>query len=992
MKVSKEKVRDGYFKDLPSDLQKKILDINKMIIDTIRELVDDDHYEDLKSSRWAMSCIDDFCTVPSGKGDVGSARVYESKYKGKLSHKCMIQITGHFNNPPSGWIEMLLHELISHTFSIVRPKVRRKYDITMDNEGGRGEVFEGFDIYPDKKTAGEIWELFGDKPTRTLTEEGLLLDEYGDIIFEKSHGKLKYDFRLATDIKTGHDLKIVYSLDGSKYEDVYGTHMSQILRQGMTSDQKLAYNRKYGDIDHLSSDQKVLAIIDLNTGQKLKEVDCKGIYGSNNSGIFRVKVGEVEKIPNFKSTYFRKTDHTNPYVNPYTDDLVQRERFGKGRGHDFDKSHIDILDIDKEINEMKFIIKHCNDESEKKDHEDELRKLYAKKKELNQTITTRASRKDPKHSLQESTDFEEGWSFKHNNDEKQAYLDDLPYGLVNLIKDTRVFIKDSMKKIISENVEFSNMESVDIDYIMEIIFNDEDPTYGNVFMKKEKDGTYYGNVSITVPLKLTETDKVEQYLPIFRKIHQMVWNDLHKTFDNANPGKVLVLSDENEDQYFCINFAPDYAEKLWNYLENPKRYPLTESSGGERTVPYDTDMSEDQAKSTLDELASQIIRDFKNGKENMNQYKANTIANIISRNLLPLWSNGFNKFSIELTNYQVDPVLEFKIPKFREGKNDKNGSDFVRRFVDGRERLSGFVHRQRDITIRMSPRIFHTMTKPSDCWHFFKAAIQYFDHGLDNASDRLMYEAMKLDQPLKELISTTDLCGIITVPLKLLFVWDNCYMNNKNSFKLSESDVQTVSQFMRNIRSRYKAPEQEQKAIIKDVKDMVNALHEQCDMDINMTDIRRLPEAIEEYYAGEHDSLIESMMNRLIEKQVDEEGTWNPKDPQVKYLQEKFGVKKLKKIPADTIAYITIETESIRDANDKMMIASYCLGKLEIVEWYIELLTVGSKKYVVPHTKPYLESMRTQLLACYKKIMDTPVRRPSERPLLDIQYPAGYEG
>ena len=41
--------------------------------------------------------------------------------------------------------------------------------------------------------------------------------------------------------------------------------------------------------------------------------------------------------------------------------------------------------------------------------------------------------------------------------------------------------------------------------------------------------------------------------------------------------------------------------------------------------------------------------------------------------------------------------------------------------------------------------------------------------------------------------------------------------------------------------------------------------------------------------------------------------------------------KKLKKIPSDLVSYIQIETEAIRDSNDKMMISSYCLHKLEIL-------------------------------------------------------------
>ena len=53
--------------------------------------------------------------------------------------------------------------------------------------------------------------------------------------------------------------------------------------------------------------------------------------------------------------------------------------------------------------------------------------------------------------------------------------------------------------------------------------------------------------------------------------------------------------------------------------------------------------------------------------------------------------------------------------------------------------------------------------------------------------------------------------------------------------------------------------------------------------------------------------------------------------------------KKLKKISYDLVSYIQIETEAINDSNDKMMIASYCLGKIELVNWYIQLLETGRK-------------------------------------------------
>jgi hypothetical protein len=101
--------------------------------------------------------------------------------------------------------------------------------------------------------------------------------------------------------------------------------------------------------------------------------------------------------------------------------------------------------------------------------------------------------------------------------------------------------------------------------------------------------------------------------------------------------------------------------------------------------------------------------------------------------------------------------------------------------------------------------------------------------------------------------------------------------------------------------------------------------------------------------------------------------------------------KKLKKIPYDLVSYITIETEAIEDSNDKMMISSYCLGKLKMVEWYIELLKVGSVKYIVPHSLSELESIRDQLKRCHDEIMRVKISKRN-RPFIDIDYPSGYEG
>ena len=110
------------------------------------------------------------------------------------------------------------------------------------------------------------------------------------------------------------------------------------------------------------------------------------------------------------------------------------------------------------------------------------------------------------------------------------------------------------------------------------------------------------------------------------------------------------------------------------------------------------------------------------------------------------------------------------------------------------------------------------------------------------------------------------------------------------------------------------------------------------------------------------------------------------------YKIEVIMAEKLKRIPNDLVPYIQIETESIKDASDKMIISSYCLSKLELVDWYIQLLEVGSEKYIVPHSKQHLETIKSQLMACHRKIMDVKITKLKERSIIDIKYPEGYEG
>ena len=106
-----------------------------------------------------------------------------------------------------------------------------------------------------------------------------------------------------------------------------------------------------------------------------------------------------------------------------------------------------------------------------------------------------------------------------------------------------------------------------------------------------------------------------------------------------------------------------------------------------------------------------------------------------------------------------------------------------------------------------------------------------------------------------------------------------------------------------------------------------------------------------------------------------------------------FGPKKLKKIPYDLVSYVQIEGEDVKSANDKYMIVSYAQHKLEMIDWYLELLEVGSKKYIVPQSREHLRSIKEQLFAAIKKIMDTPLPKKDDSLNVNIKYDLGeYDG
>lgn len=1054
----KQSVRDGYLEDLPGAIQSKITSICKIITNKLNEKIKDEHYEDLTNSNWAMSCLDEFRTPPTMKGEVGSVRVYKS---GK-QYKCMIQVTGHFRNHQYGWIEELLHEIIADTFQEVRPEIRRKFDVTLSNESTRGNPNEGFDVFLSNKLSEEVWNLFEGRKTRAIKESS---DEYLDEgFFDNIFKKKSKDPNPNVNV-LDPNVSIPPAQISRKYITITLEDKAKIISnvRKIESDVSAALKPLFDRYPVYGLRLSPISDKDIDREFITKD-DCAYIEITNNAPdiVFTISIHGIDQ---YDFMDIMEKEHA---------DEVERLR---AAGYDLESRSEwtdihwmkKILGYDKSLDEickeMESIIKSnftfiknfqsCGDNDSGPLYNGDIDSTYICQ-DINTTNIIEANPVTMRESVEISYDLAMYYEcYQHTGMSYDQYFEEKSHG--KLKYDFRLgFDYDTGHRIkVVYSLDGIKVTATGGRYLKQMgksIYSDKDSKFHNDHIRYiQKNISKDGNtdhmskgqkvlaiVDLEYNRRMDECNLIglyNQYIPSttfnskltrdqLAKLHESIEDrgteyykkvvnkiKVGKIDKNASFKSTYLWKGIDDDKNVIHKMADSeklrsgrgaklgdiQADLVSNILDNPVKYAhpskrdikrnpeLYKKESANNTPEYNVDMTEVQAKRTLRTLSQDIINKTKADKNyKITQYTANIYANIITKNLLPKWASGYKKLSITLDSYQSFFTLEFKIPTMSQ--------DFVSRFINGREPINAFLHRVPEIKIKMSPRIFHTMQDPDDAFTFFKAAVKYYDQKVENYSKKLMSEAMKLNHSMKHLISTTNLSGIVTLPMQLLFVFDDVHMNNAKTFLLSDEDLRAVNSFIKGIYTKYAAPEKEKKRIIEDVKTLVKDLRESCEIDDNIRSLTLFPESVEKWLIGDFDADIQKANDEFIREQVDLYEMNNPSSSELQYIREKFGVKKLKRIPNDLVAYISIETEAIETPNDKLMIASYCLSKIEIVEWYIELLEVGSKKYIVPHSLPFLQNVRTQLLQCYKNIMTVKVGTNKNRPIIDIQYPKGYEG
>lgn len=114
--------------------------------------------------------------------------------------------------------------------------------------------------------------------------------------------------------------------------------------------------------------------------------------------------------------------------------------------------------------------------------------------------------------------------------------------------------------------------------------------------------------------------------------------------------------------------------------------------------------------------------------------------------------------------------------------------------------------------------------------------------------------------------------------------------------------------------------------------------------------------------------------------------------PDKVFMEAGFFKRKLERIEQNQIDYITVKCNNISSVNEQLMVVSYINSKLEIIDYYMGILSSPSlsQKYIVPHSMNELKSMKANLLSVKEKALS--MRTAEDNRHIIVYYPKGYEG
>lgn len=1003
-----ENVKDVKFSELPEDFRNRLLDVSKIVRSGVQDEFDN---SDLHDTKWGTEKLRQF-NIWFQDG-VGDCRIYQNGN----SYACMVQLTGHVHHDDEDPDCEKFCSVIHKAFRKLKPKCK-KLGFTLVSEGKSGENFEGFDVWPDEKTSKELWDHFPDKKERRVekfhedgneTEEEITkkviptsaLPRHLQELIEHTNGVLQALF-----------MKSVGTFN-EKYDFSHVEETANVIG-GFTEDGSCIGNTlllKRGDLyeGYIELTPPIL-IPDRNTERLLEFVyqSLKESFDSSNPCKELLLTGD-ENIVQFEmgltSEYTQRLWRRSA-MSP----RVEYTKFPRDEGivYNYSEKGSNIADVFKRnVREIPHNVK------------DSLGSVVSTIMLVSHPILLFLPRKKVQRFLNAASDCIDPKEFgaKGFTEVKFNVIEDDKNGntqvpkLVIVLPDS-IKKKEFLKQFVYGETDFRS--SIQTSKVICISYNNA--AIGTI---RDKDDMYYTMRDMTKYYGVQLVRIADQMqnaiksLPARSKEYLVseLSSILRIAFDALTTFTHIDMNDQRgrhsliEEKKKIGNIVTEFLKTI---PEDPKsedpesiiatfKSKLPTGSFSESTemmfIPY---LEKEDGKAGINSIVQPLVgmKDLTNPKQSPTD-KIKTILSAASKAIsdgpLKTWGTGWNELKIELMKNSPHkdgvqiPCIRFHMP------SEARSKPFAQRFINGHESFQGFHHRDPRIRIEINASALATMKKADDFYDTIHALAQYYEKPMVDLVDKVQSEFVKFPVEFKKILCETSLYHLVELSLEQFYLIAKVDMSNpKAMVEIPKKTADASTAMIKGLPTKPVQSKEEQKRVLDDYKRLVNSYYECGGVVFGYVEFL---EGVTDLMNGKFQPSLERYRQDFLETSIDNEWTRNPPSYEIKYLQEKLFVKKLKKIPTDLVAYISIETDAIRDANDKMMIASYCLSKLEIVEWYIELLEVGSKKYIVPHTLPQLNSIRTQLLACYDRIMKVKIKPLADRPILgEIRYPAGYEG
>lgn len=229
-------------------------------------------------------------------------------------------------------------------------------------------------------------------------------------------------------------------------------------------------------------------------------------------------------------------------------------------------------------------------------------------------------------------------------------------------------------------------------------------------------------------------------------------------------------------------------------------------------------------------------------------------------------------------------------------------------------------------------------------------------------------------------------------PPKKLHVVISCIigkMDDEGRFNVDDTDITNGHNFVKDV-----IHHDEKNRDVNDIVDdyIGNKEHESLPITLRR-DIANIQDEIdsindvsnEDVITDEDFDFVDTGDDKLSSEKIDDESY------QEGFLSKK--PKKLKPIPRDIIAYITVEMNAIEDSNDQAMLSGYTCSKLELVDFYLNVIDTKDDRYIVPHTRDYLVNMQNELNKLLTQILRIrPINRNDRVWRVNVNYPEGWRG